>query len=111
MYTFATLEVEGKKYSSADAKKIIPSKIYGLDDRFYGGRIKYIGTTNSDILLLMTDANTVIDLAAESLINIPTKLIRKLCERRKLPVHPRHSREKLLEILEGGGVSEGDDEG
>lgn len=99
MFVFNTLEVDGRVYSSVDLKKIIPAARCNLPNGFYGGRVKYIGTTDTDILLLMSDANTVIDTGAKNLDNIPTKLIRELCKRRKFDVNNRTTKEEMIDML------------
>jgi hypothetical protein len=99
MFTFGTTVIEDKAYTSNDAKQIIAIEKFDIEDGFYGGRIKYIGKTDSDILLLMTDANTVIDTGAKDLEEISLDLIRELCKKRKIKFDQRYGKDKLIELL------------
>jgi len=83
VYTFGTTVIGDKAYTLNDAKQIIPISKYGLEDGFYGGRVKYVGLTNSEVILLMTDTNTIIDTGSTSLDETPIEVIRELCKKRK----------------------------
>lgn len=99
MFTFGSLIVDERPYSLADAKQIVLAAQYGLSDDFYGGRITHIGITDSDVALLMSDANTVIDTGAKDLTNISIDTVRGLCKRRKFKLAPNTSKEKMIEML------------
>lgn len=104
MFTFGTLTVDEKTYTLADAKQVVITKQFGLSDDFYGGRVTHIGITDSDVLLMMSDANTVIDTGAEDLNDIPIDTIRKLCDRRKMRTAHNTSKDKMILML-GGKVN------
>ena len=99
MFTFGTTVIGDKAYTLMDAKRIIAAEKYGVEDGFYGGRVKYIGLTDSDVMLLMTDANTIIDTGTDVLNEIPIELIRELCKKRKLKIFPNSGKEKLIQML------------
>ena len=101
MFTFGTLTVGEKEYTLEDAKQVVIIKQFGLDDDFYGGRVTHIGITDSDVLLIMSDANTVIDTGAKDLNDIPISLIRKLCDRRKIKTVQSTSKDKMILMLGG----------
>ena len=106
MYAFNTLTVGDRAYSSADAKKIIPAVRYGVPVWEYGGKIKYIGTTDTDVILLMSDVNTAFDTSAENLVNIPIEIIHKLLNDRKIKYHHKLGKDKLISLLEGKPIEE-----
>lgn len=106
MYLFNTLEVGGRTWSAADITGIKTIYDYGLNDNFYGGRIKRVGTTNSDLLLLVDANMKAIDTAAESLENIPLDNIRFLLNSRKIKFHHKAGRDKLIALLEGREVAD-----
>lgn len=99
MFTFGTLIVDERSYKIADAKQIVLASQYGLSDDFYGGRITHIGITDSDVALLMSDANTVIDTGAKDLTDISIDTVRGLCKRRKFKLAPNTSKEKMIQML------------
>jgi hypothetical protein len=104
MFTFGTMTVDERPYTITDANQIILTSQFGLGDDFYGGRVTHIGKTDSDVVLLMTDANTVIDTGAKDLTNISINTVRGLCKRRKFALAPNTSKEKMIRML-GGKVS------
>jgi len=102
VFVFNTLTLD-KKYSEKDIKRVVPIKDYGLDDGFYGGRVKLIGETDGDILLLLEnmDGLKVIDTAAVKLDNINIKFIRDLAKKRKLKFDAKTPKEELIKMLGG----------
>lgn len=101
MFTFGTLIVDERPYTLADAKQIVLASQFGLSDDFYGGRVTHIGKTDSDVVLLMSDANTVIDTGANDLTNISMDSVRWLCNRRKFKIAHNTSKEKMIQMLGG----------
>lgn len=99
LFVFNTMTIGDRTYSGADAKGITSAERYGIPRWEYGGRIKYIGTTDTDVLLLMDSATSAFDTAAETLENIPVELIQKLCQKRKIEFHHKLGKEKLIELL------------
>lgn len=104
MFTFGTLTVDEREYTLEDAKQVVIARKFGLEDDFYGGRITHVGKTDSDVVLLMSDANTVIDTGAEDLSNISIETIRGLCNKRKFKIAHNTSRDKMIQMLGGGTV-------
>ena len=102
MYVFNTLTVD-KTYTLNDIKRMIPIGQFGLDGRFYGGRVSNIGETDGDVLLLIEnrDGLRLIDTAAKTLDNIPVKIIREIAKKRKLRFNATTSKEDLIAIIEG----------
>ena len=101
MLAFNTMTIGDRTYSVADAKEIIPAKRYGILLWEYGGKIKYVGKTDTDIILLMSDVNTAFDTSAECVDNLPLEIIQKLLDRRKIKYHHKLGREKLISIFKG----------
>jgi hypothetical protein len=101
MYVLNTFKVDNREYSATDAECIIPVSRYGLEAGFYGGRVKYVGKTNTDVLLLMSDANTAIDTAVEKLENMPLEVIQDLLKKRKIDFHHKTGKDKLIRLLGG----------
>ena len=104
VYVFNTLRVD-RVYKDSDIKKLVPLREYGLDEGFYGGRVKFISPTEEGILLLVEYRDgelKVIDTAAENLHSskIPLRLVRELCRKRKIAYGPQESREELIARLE-----------
>jgi hypothetical protein len=111
VYVLNTTKIDGKEYAMVDIKPgtMRPLDEWGIPDHFYGGRVQYIGRTNSDILCLVNaedNISKVIDLAVEKLDNLPNDILRKLCYAKKLNLD-KHGKQinttpkdKLLELLE-----------
>lgn len=101
VYIFNTLALD-KVYGDTDYKRLVPIQRYGLDDSFYGGRVKHIGETDTDVLLLMEYKDgtyKAIDTAVEKLDEIPIRFIRELAKKRKLQFNATTKKEELIEML------------
>jgi len=109
LYTFNSLTVDGRTYSVEDAKgNILPANRCGIDPWEYGGKIKYVGKTDTDIILLMSDVNTVFDTAVIDKFDcLSIETIQNMLDRKKIKYHHKLGKDKLIRLLEGKGV--GDD--
>lgn len=104
MWVLNTTTVD-KVYTDSDLKRLVPIDRYGLDASFYGGRVNYIGETNTDVLLLIENNGglNVIDTAVQTLDNVPNKILREMCRRRKIDIVTRTTKEEMIELLQQRG--------
>lgn len=100
MYCLGTRTIDGREYTEYDIKQLIPAQRYGLDTDFYAGRVKSVCKTDTDILLLVDDQMRIVDTAVEDLNSIPLKLIKALCDKRKIPYQKNSSKDDLIPLLE-----------
>lgn len=103
MYVFNTLSLD-RTYGDNDYKRLVPIGRYGLPDSFYGGRIKFIGETGTDVLLLVEykdGVHKVIDTGAVKLEGIPPRFIKQLLDKRKIPYDKTAKKEELIGLIEG----------
>lgn len=99
MYVLNTLKIGRKTYSESD---IIPGTLkpigeYGMDDSFYGGRVKYLAEAPNDIILILEDQGgyKAIDTAVKDLNVLPQSIIQEYARRRKIPFD-KDSKEELI---------------
>lgn len=104
MWVLNTTTVD-RTYTDSDLKRLVPLNHYNLDSDFYGGRINYIGETDTDVLLLIENKGglNVIDTAVQSLENVPNKILREMCKRRKIDIVTRTTKEEMIELLQQRG--------
>jgi len=101
LFTFNTLKLD-KTYNDNSYKRLVPATQYGLGDDFYGGRVKFVGETDTDVLLLVEykdGENHVIDTAAEHLEKIQPRFIKRLCDMRKIAYTDETTKEELISKL------------
>ena len=82
MYLFNTLTIGDRTYSTLDVKSSAMPYEYGLPQHFYGGRVQWVGKTDTDVLVLIQrtpKGNVAIDTGAESLAHIPIETLRRMC--------------------------------
>ena len=101
MYCLGTLTIDGREYTEYDIKQLIPAQRCGLDTDFYGGRVKSVCKTDTDILLLVDENMKIVDAAVEDLSHAPLKIIKSLCDKRKIPYQKNASKDDLIPLLEG----------
>ena len=88
IYVFNTLTIGDKTYKLGDQTRVDPPSEYGLHSGWYGGRIWWVGKTDSDVLLFIEKRNDryeLIDTGSQSLAHIPIDILRKLCDQRSIP--------------------------
>ncbi len=102
MYVFNTLTVGDKTYTLSDQKGLkLPSE-YGLKDGFYGGRVKWVGETETDVLLLIEQRDgklRLLDTGAVDLKHISIEVLRKLCDQRSIPYDEKTTHKELQKLL------------
>jgi hypothetical protein len=82
MFVFGTLTVGDRTYGMSDVKSVAMPFEYGLPSHFYGGRIQWVGKTDTDVLVLVErtpKGNVAVDAGAESLAHIPIEALRRMC--------------------------------
>lgn len=86
-YVYNTMNVDGRTYRFGDQTRVEMPSAYGLDDSFYGGRLHWIGKTDTDVLLLIEkvgDSYRVIDTGSTTLTHTPVAILRTMCKTRKI---------------------------
>ncbi len=82
MYLLNTLTVGDRTYGTLDVKSSAMPYEYGLAPHFYGGRVHWVGHTDTDVLVLIertAKGNVAIDTAVESLAHVPIETLRRMC--------------------------------
>jgi hypothetical protein len=88
VYVFNTLTVGDRAYGLKDVKQFVRPEACGLAKSFYGGRVAWVGKTDTDVLVLFEETARglrPIDTAAASLARLPIETLRALCDRRSIP--------------------------
>ena len=108
MYLLNTKEMGNREYTSADIKGIKPIFEYGLNDAFYGGRVKRIGLTDTDILLMLDEGMQVVDIGTTNPECLPLESIKFLLNGKKIVHHHKLGKAKLIALLEGREIENED---
>jgi len=109
LHVLGTLEVSGVDYSQPNIKlkRLAQPTEYGIDaTRFYGGKLHWIGETDSDVLVLLDRNNRAFDTAAVNLKSIPMQILRQVATRKKIEFDNRTPKKHLIALLNGDPIEE-----
>jgi hypothetical protein len=98
MWILNTLTVNGRTYSQKDIVKIDTRPV---DDRLYGGRIKKIGFTDTDVLLLLDSNMKVFDTVVVDLSSLDVGMLKQMAVRKKMKHKSFISKEDLINLILG----------
>lgn len=107
-YLLNTKEISGYTYTPKDIRGVKTLSDYGLEENYYGGRAKKIGLTDAGLLLVLDDSMNILDIGTTDLENLTQEGLRSLLRARKIPHHHKLAKPKLIALLEGREIDEGD---